>query len=513
MCYYMSAMKNSSLKLLFPIFILALTACHRGNSSSNDPEEHYGYIQAEQMSFVSSDLKSSYAPSMGSVKLLVVPISFKGDTKEGYEDKIQEWTTSKILSVNQYYFGDSNSLSTYYLNASFNRLQITGKVTNIYENTTISVESILQDDTMETLFDLIEDAINYIHDNDTDIDWSQYDLNHDGCIDNIHLITDYCSGKNEWNTNLWPHMFWTGRKGTIEKPLANVYSISGTSFVNDPITAIHEQGHIFGLEDYYDYSNNGQSKIDYTGQLDMQSHNSFDWNSFSKLSMGWVKPYVITGESEKVTLKLKAASINGDCLIIPADYSTWNGSAFDEYFLLELFAPYGNNKKDWNANRASLGNTPGVRLYHVDARTYGSNETVIDNNQLLVVPDDQMAEHEINSAEDVEKWTYITKGANNSSDWTAYEGGIEQLKDHPLLTIIQRGKVFTFAGDDASRHTLNASDLFKAGHKFTFEDYSHFLNKKVINQSTMDNGEIFPYTISIDSIEEDSCIITVTKVK
>ena len=502
-------MKKSVITLLFLTGILALTACHKENSSSNEPEEPDGYVQVEQMSFVSSDLKSSYAPSMGSVKLLVLPISFKGNTAKGYTKDIDAWTDSKINSVNNIYFGETNSLTTYYLNASFNQLHITGKVSSIYENTTITIKQILQDGSMQKLFDLIEDAINYVIDTDTDINWSEYDLNQDGCIDNIHLITDYVS--SDWNTNLWPHMYWTGRKGTLERPLANVYSISGTGFVYNSITAIHEQGHIFGLEDYYDYSNNGQSPIDYVGQLDMQSHNVFDWNSFSKLSMGWVKPYVINGEAKKVTLKLKAASINGDCLIIPADYSTWNGSAFDEYFLLELFAPFGNNKKDWNNYRSSLGTTPGIRLYHVDARTYGSDTHEVYNNQLLVV--DDLETQEINSKEDAEKWTYVTKGANNCSNWMAYEGGIEQLKDYPLLSLVQRGGSFTFASkDDTARHRLSAGDLFKAGQKFKFEDYSQFLNKNATKQDTMDNGEVFPYEISIDSIEEDSCIVTVTKV-
>ena len=502
-------MKKSVITFLFLTSILALTACHKQNSSSNDPKQPLGYIRAEEMSFVSSDLKGSYAPSMGDVKMLVVPISFKGNTATGYKSKIEAWTDAKVREVNEIYFGNSNSLTTYYLNASFNKLHITGKVADIYENTTITIKDILDDGSMQTLFDLIENAINYIADNDEDINWSEYDLNKDGCIDNIHLITDYVS--TDWNTNLWPHMYWTGRSGTLERPLANVYSISGTGFVKNSITAIHEQGHIFGLEDYYDYSNNGTSDIDYVGQLDMQSHNVFDWNSFSKLSMGWVKPYVITGEADKVTLKLKAASINGDCLLIPADYSTWNGSAFDEYFLLELFAPYGNNKKDWNNYKSSLGTTPGIRLYHVDARTYGSDTRVPYNNQLLVI--DDMEAQEINSAEDANKWTYVTKGANNCSDWRSYEGGIEQLKDHPLLSVVQRGKNFTFASsDDTARHRLSAGDLFKAGHKFTFSEYSQFLNKNATKQETMDNGEYFPYEISIDSVEEDSCIITVTKI-
>lgn len=505
-------MKTSFAKVLLPLCALCITGCfsHGNTTSSNTetPPKPAGYVKVDKMSMVSSDLKSSYAPSMGDVKMLVIPISFAGDTADGYEDSMYRWSTSMLNNVNKYYFGEDDSLMTYYLTASLNQVRFSGKVTSVYQNTTISIKEILEDGSLNKLYDMIEDAINYVHDNDPTIDWSEYDLNQDGCIDNIHLATDYVS--REWASNLWPHMFWTNRKGTIERPLANVYSITSSGYLRDPITAIHEQGHIFGLEDYYDYTEN--SEIDYIGQLDMQSYNVFDWNSFSKLSMGWVKPYVITGEADKVTLKLKAASINGDCLLIPADYSTWNGSAFDEYFLLELFAPYGNNKKDWNTYRSSLGTTPGVRLYHVDARVYASDKVVPWNPELLIV--DDLEAQEINCKEDVAKWDYVTKGANNCSDWRAYEGGIEQLANYPLLSLIQRNGNATFGKNDSSvRHRLSSADLFKPGFNFTFDKYSKFLNKELVEQETMNNGEEFPYEISIDSINEDSCVVTVTKVK
>ena len=502
-------MNKKFIALLIPFLTIMVTSCNKKTESSSEDDGPLGYVQVEEMSILNGDLKNAYAPALGDVKLLVVPITFAGNTAKGYEDSIDQWTDLKISSVNNYYFGTGNSLAKYYRTASFDKLRITGQVTPIYENTTYTCKAILEDESMEVLRDMMDAAVNWLHDTATDINWQEYDLNQDGCIDNIHFITDYCS--SDWNTNLWPHMFWTNRSGTVDRPMVNVYSMSGTSFVRDSITAIHEQGHIFGLDDYYDYSNDGNSPIDYVGHLDMQSYNVFDWNSFSKLTTGWVNPYVIDGTRDVTTITMKAASLNGDCLIIPADYSTWNGSAFDEYFLLELFAPYGNNKTDWQRYRNTLGSAPGVRLYHVDGRCYGSEKTDPDNEELLII--DDLEAQEINSKADCEKYTYITRGANNCSNWRDYEGGVEQLGNHPLLSIVQKRGEFTFAKNSYQNHTLTASDLFKEGDEFTFSKYSHFLNKKAKPQSTMDNGETFPYTIKIGKITEDEVTITVTKVQ
>ena len=365
-------MKNKKVFVVIPLITILAVSCktnkNTSSSSSSQPidiPETVGVKRVDELSILNQDLKNAYAPALGDVKLLVVPISFDGTTAIGYSSKIKAWTDRRVEDITSYYFGETDSLAAYYRTASFDKLRITGKLTEIYAKTTYSISSILADGSMETLWDMMDAALNWVHDNDETINWQEYDLNHDGCVDNIHFITDY--GSDEWADNLWPHMFWTGRKGTVERPMANVYSMSGTSHVTDPITSIHEQGHIFGLDDYYDYSNDGTSPINYIGCLDMQAWNCFDWNSYSKLSTGWVNPYVVDGSKDEAVIALRAASLNGDCLIIPADHSTWNGSAFDEYFLIELFAPFGNNEADWNYYRNYLGNKPGVRMYHVDA--------------------------------------------------------------------------------------------------------------------------------------------------
>ena len=265
-------------------------------------------------------------------------------------------------------------------------------------------------------------------------------------------------------------------------------------------------GHIFGLEDYYDYTED--SEIDYIGQLDMQSHTVFDWNSFSKFSMGWVKPYVINGESNITTVNIKAASINGDCILVPADYSTWNGSAFDEYFLIELFAPYGNNKKDWPSYQYNLGSKGGIRVYHVDASVFGSNEYDVEGKIKVT----NLESQQIKTKDDVSNWSDNTIGATNSSVWSDYEGGISQLADHPLLSIVQKGGEFTFA-KQYGRHTLSSADLFKVGDEFTWEKYSKFLNKDGESQELTNKGEVFPYKFVIDYLDEDDATITFTKVR
>lgn len=502
-------MKISGFKFIIPLAALAVSSCATSYRKQNSKT---GFVKVSDLTLVSSDLQNMYAPSKGNVKMLVIPIAFTGSAKDEY-NRYTDWTSDRLTEINKYYFGKAHSLASYYANASLGNLKVEGMVSSVYQNSTIKSSTINNDNTYQSLFDLIENAITWVEETQTGINWSEYDLNRDGCIDNVHLITNY--NASEWNTPLWPHMYNTGRTGTLEKPLANVYSISANNFVSNAITSIHEQGHIFGLDDYYDYTSaaSDEDGVDYIGHLDMQSYNCFDWNSFSKLSMGWVKPYVINGEADVTTINIKAASINGDCILIPADYSTWNGSAFDEYFLLELFAPYGNNKEDWNAWSGSLGKKSGIRLYHVDARVYGSNSrTYNPSREEYDYEIEDLEEQEINSKEDVAKWQYNVRGANNSANWVDYPSGIEQLGDYPLLSLAQRGGDFTFAKPNG-RHTLNATDLFKAGDEFTFEKYSKFLNKQGVKQELMNNGEEFPYSFVVDYLDDADATITFTKVK
>ncbi len=478
--------------------LLILPACISLASCKNDT----GFIKVEKLSILASDINNAYSPSVGNTNVLVVPISFPE-----VDAKLGTWTKDKLDKVNEAYFLGEDSLKSYYDVASFGKMNLSGLVTDIIEINEMTYQEINENEgSYEKLFDMIEIVSIKVQEKYKDIDWAEYDKNNDGCFDNIHMITNYKA--TVWAENLWPHMFSTNRP-LPEKGLGvNVYSVSSILNINDATTAIHEQGHIFGLEDYYDYS----GKVHYLGGADMQDGDAFDWNSYSKMVTGWVSPYVYKGTTNNAKITLKAASINGDCLIIPANYSSWNGSAYDEYFLLELFSPFGNNKRDWKGWPKYLGKY-GVRIYHVDSRLWGANENENINHQFLSI--DDLDTQAINSIEDRAKFKYATIGANNSYYWTDYEGGIEQSKDFNLLGLIQAQGKNTF-GDPKSIGIydtyLGEKDLFHEGDTFTFEKYANFIDKTLTNKKTMNNGEIFPYSIYFDEMSNESVTLTISRI-
>ena len=451
----------------------------------------YEKVDKSDLTLVAHDVDSYNSPIVENPKILVIPINLTSSSASN----VTNWTTTKLNNLQDYYFGNSaTSFTNYYKSMSHGYMNFTGIVSQVYEETNenYTVEKINNDSTYATLYGMMRRALNFVKSNTAyrNVDWSEYDQDNNGTFDNIHLLTNY--NANTWAGPLWPHKSSTDdTSGTHSNPVINTYSIGAINHTSDSITQIHEQGHIFGLDDYYDYSDNGMSEINYVGGADMQSHNMFDWNSYSKLSVGLVSPYVITGGDDDFTIEIGDAVTTGDCILVPANYDTWNGSAFDEYFLIELFSNKGLNSEFWNSWSRYYGNLGeyGIRLYHVDSRLYNYNtgrEASIDSST----------------------WgnSLIAIGPNNSSDYTACGYGQynpSACADMKLLTLIQKGGTDTF-GSENGRHYLNSSDLFQTGDTFTFSTYSKFLSKAGYTKTKMDNGETFPWKIDFESVTLNS---------
>jgi hypothetical protein len=193
---------------------------------------------------------------------------------------------------------------------------------------------------------------------------------------------------------------------------------------------------MFGIPDYYDYSYAG---VNYVGCLDMQSHNVFDWNSWSKFSVGWSKAYVVDGSLDTVTISLKSAALYNECIVVPSDVSTYNNSAFDEFFLIELFTKDGNNASDWGDYLTTAANIDaGIRLYHVDGR-------LVDFYSQRIIETKEDLEETLTEFD----YTYIETGVNNSYNHEDYSsGGNYEWRDYKLLALIQKGGVDTFGNPD-----------------------------------------------------------------
>ena len=233
----------------------------------------------------------------------------------------------------------------------------------------------------------------------------------------------------------------------------------------------------------------------------MQSHNCFDWNSFSKFAVGWANPYVVDGTKNSTTITIESAALTNQCIVVPADHETYNDSAFDEYFLIELFTKDGVNKYDWDGFGYvdfDFTKSYGIRLYHVDGR-------LIDNKGT-----DLTDWGAVNNA--LNRGRYVSHGCDN----TYYNGdyvNFPSWEDYKLLTIIQAGGVNTFGEPDENGNYdyLSSDDMFYQGDTFSFNDAKAFLSVTNKSVATMDNGETFPYTISFEEVNQNYAKITFTK--
>lgn len=474
-----------------------LEATYQGHTAeaSFTPDEKVTLLKKENLKMTYSTFGSSISLATGNVKMLVIPVNLYGDWLDDWEDEYLE-------KIDQLYFGDRPlDLKTYYKDASFGAMNISGMVSEVY-NYTAHTSNQIQDD-YNYLVDMLIKALAKVEADHPEVNWREYDLNNDRKIDNIHFVTNFNptsyareTGKSPWSTNLWPHKSTIdGGTGTLDNPAVNTYSCGVLTHLIDgseesAITPIHEQGHIFGLPDYYDYG----GKVDYLGTLDMQSGNVLDWNAYSKLSVGWTDAYVI---KDSAVVNIEAASLGGASLIIPANYETFNNSAFDEYFLVELFSHYGNNAKfddEWSYIFDGNLNGFGAKIYHVDARLIDGNGKPTNNPQ---------------------KGFQLIDNNNYDYDY-AYYGSYTQFKkycDKKMLTVIQKEGDDTFGDTAYSRKMLSKEDLFQVGDKFTFQKYCHFLSKKGKQVETMDDGETFPYEISFLRMDSKSMSVQVKRVE
>jgi hypothetical protein len=346
----------------------------------------------------------------------------------------------------------------------------------------------------------LEYAKDSINSKNPNFKWSKYDRNNDGYFDNLHFVTNlsYSATQQGADQPFWPHK-WELTMTTDSPGLKGmVYETTSIGHLEDARTIIHEQSHVFGVEDYYDYSYTG---ADYLGYADMQSLNCFDWNSFSKFAVGWANPYAVDGTKKSTTITIESAALTNQCIVVPANHDTFNGSAFDEYFLIELFTKDGVNKYDWNdyyIGDFDFTKSYGIRLYHVDGR-------LIDNRGT-----DLTDWNAVNNA--LNKGRYVSHGCDNSY----YDGDYVNFplwQDYKLLTIIQAGGVNTFGQTDGegSYDYLSSDDMFYQGDTFTFNDAKAFLSVTNKSVTTMDNGETFPYTISFEEVNQNYAKITFTK--
>lgn len=365
-------------------------------------------------------LGSGKFPSVGTPKILVVPVQFSKDKNGGNLAKFTESEDEVKRTLDEAFFGSTHnsaydtttkweSLSSYYYKSSYGKLDIGGSVTDIY-----TYEGSTADFSRNSLDGLLSGITSWAS-TTQNINLTDYDYDKDGYIDGIEVVyktdqqTPSTSSQSADGSSLWWNFTTVlnsgaGQTADPAKPVAQRYFWSRWDYVQnsyyaeyndgkqcpDAHTIVHETGHMMGLNDYYSYdtSDSGAKSGGPAGCVDMMDMNVGDHNAYSKMAYNWVDAKVVDGSSSNFTITLNSYTDTGDFLLLRnTTDDPWNETPWDEYLIIEYYTPTGVNEMDskgydeWQqasstgTNSYGHGGTyeqPGLQVFHVDSRVYSN---------------------------------------------------------------------------------------------------------------------------------------------
>ncbi|MCM1520908.1 MAG: M6 family metalloprotease domain-containing protein [Lachnoclostridium sp.] len=226
---------------------------------------------------------------------------------------------------------------------------------------------------------------------DSEVDFSQYDTDGDGLIDNVFV---FYAGQGEASygpaESIWPHSWDVRSPGyyvTLDGKTLGHYACTNEWEQSRPDgvgTFIHEFSHVMGLPDLYD--TNGQSLVCTPGAYSVLDYGPYNnggctppnYGAYEKNALNWVEPIEITGAE---TFNLQPISTGQFCLI-PTDTSS-------EFFLLE-----NRQLTGWDAYIPGHG----MLIWHVDYNANTFSQNVVNNTQSHQYVDIEEANNTPNNA-------------------------------------------------------------------------------------------------------------------
>ena len=417
-----------------------------------------------------------YMPNSGNVKSLVIPVWFTNSgsmisNKNDIRNKIDIAFNGEQLE------NGWNSVKTYYYELSNHTLNYNATISDWYEPG--NAFSYYEQDGNNHK-QLVCDAVDWYFANNPTDSKASYDSDNNGVYDSICILY----GSNESDTGMI-HFESYYNKTDANNPGLKYHMWASVFETTDDLSHcdgdshvyIHETGHMLGLCDYYDYGGDTRP----AGGFNMQEHNTGSHEAYSITALGWGK--VIIPETDTI-IELEDYE-SSHVAILLSNHPESTNSPFDEYVLLELFAPTGTKKFDatykWKGFYSKGPQEPGIRLWHVDARlTHRASGTLDWSTELVTDP----------------RTTNATEAFSNTSTGTNHGSklGEEYNKYSMLFNIRNNAPTEDYYGNEIK--VIDETHLFRSGDSFAWGD---FVNQ-FTNGSKMDDGSTFGWTFSVDSI-------------
>lgn len=326
-------------------------------------------------------------PTIGEVHSLVILVQF-ADTKFSTvgSDAYQFFNNMLNEPGFTYSNGANGSARDFYLNSSNGRFQpqfdVIGPVTLPEKYSYYGANQGSSVDNPARLEQFVREACTLA---DPLVDFSQYDHNQDGYIDNIYF---FYAGKGEADSGdgnaIWPHSAYYSDMakdaGLSETSLklngveVGNYTcsneINGTLITPQPAgigTFVHEFGHVLGLADHYDV-NYGITTFA-PGSFDTMAQASYNNNgntpaafsAYERACLGWLDLTVLKNGVDSLNV-LPDLNDSNKAYVVPV-----GGTNDEEYFIME-----NRQKKGWDAFIPGHG----MLLWHIDydAKAWEKNE-------------------------------------------------------------------------------------------------------------------------------------------
>ena len=443
-------------------------------------------------------------PSTGDVNLLIIPILLPGYENIDLDNDGKNDNNKVIKDIEQAFFGTENtyfeSVKTFYQKSSFGQLNLNGEVTEWFDVAEWTNYTNAASIDVNQTFDIVKSAVNWAK-NIIKIDMSKYDSDKDGYIDGVWCIYSSPNLKNGGPqtdyTNYWAYTSWGNQDNTIEtpnvkNPIYNLFGWASYDFMYennnntiDAHTYIHEIGHFLGLNDYY----SDHMSYNPIGKIDMMDGNIIDLNSYSKMLLGWTKPYVVTGNT---TISLNSMHNQNSLIVIPGDSQTIDNNTFDpfgEYILLEYYTNDGLNNND-SVNKYSNGfqatQEKGIRIYHIDNRKF-----LVDTSDLYNVTCKEYNNETLTKNKKLILPITNNRGIDNYNIYFSLDNKYNLFDE---IRMIEANNVDSFSSGGIQK----GKSLFKKGDSFSLDKYG---KNFFINNDKLNNGDSFSYKINIEEVK------------
>ena len=489
----------------------------------------------------------SVMPSLGDANLLVIPVHLPGGN---------EYKTDKVkFDIEKVFFGDKDdsslgfkSVKQYYSEASYGKFNLSGTVTDWFDATTLvsDVKDITSGTEGTIVNKILRGAVDWAG-SSQGINLKDFDNNEDGNIDGVYLVYDHLDWTTEnyiqhesnpqfdsstlnqafWNFTYWD--FYSESKN--DEPTTSGFSWSSfdmmyTSYCErnkndtpdlsdlskiklDSHTFIHEFGHLLGLEDYYSSSD---SSYHPAGESTMMDQNIGDLDSYSKMLLGWVTPYVVYGTSE-ITITNVSKNSGNSVIVIPSNYAEISQSVedaikgnridkfrytfnpFSEYLMIDLYTPDGNNEQDtygpYVFDRSAMANKVGVRIYHIDSRIFKCKVVDYMGGQKLAYVDGYVWDGQMLADDEA----ILMPISNNMSESKNFQ--LPQSFDYfDQIRLLESSGINTF---DKNGMMTNQTLYYSESKPFDIMSYGYqFFNGRY----TYDDGNELPFKVKVLNVED-----------